>query len=138
MTIYSLEVLLSQFGTSPLFHVRYYLLSVLVGLLAESLQLCPTLCDPLDCCLPGSSVPGILQARILGWIALPSSRQEYWSGLPCPPPGDLPYLGIELDSLQFSSVAQLCLTLCDPIKHARPPCPLLTPGVYPNLCPLSQ
>ena len=66
------------------------------------------------------------------------SRQGYWSELPCPPPGDLPYLGIELDSLQFSSVTQLCPTLCDPMKHVRPPCPLLTPGVYPNLCPLSQ
>ena len=66
------------------------------------------------------------------------SRQGYWSELPCPPPGDLPYLGIELDSLQFSSVTQVCPTLCDPMKHVRPPCPLLTPGVYPNLCPLSQ
>ena len=41
---------------------------------AKSLQLCPTLCDPMDCSLPGSSVPGILQARILEWIAMPSSR----------------------------------------------------------------
>ena len=31
-------------------------------------------CDPLDCSLPGSSVLGILQARILGWVAMPSSR----------------------------------------------------------------
>ena len=35
---------------------------------------CPTLCDPLDCSLPGSSVHGILQARILDWVAVPSSR----------------------------------------------------------------
>ena len=35
---------------------------------------CPTLCDPLDCSLPGSSVHGILQARILAWVAVPSSR----------------------------------------------------------------
>ena len=34
----------------------------------------PTLCDPLDCSLPGSSVSGILQARILEWLAIPSSR----------------------------------------------------------------
>ena len=39
----------------------------------KSLQLCPALCDPMDCSPPGSSVHGILQARI--------------SGLPCPPPG---------------------------------------------------
>ena len=43
---------------------------------------CPTLCDPMDCSPPGSSVHGILQARILG-------------GLPCPPPGDLPNPGIK-------------------------------------------
>ena len=37
-------------------------------------QLCLTLCDPMDCSLPGSSVLGILQARILEWIAIPFSR----------------------------------------------------------------
>ena len=37
-------------------------------------QLCPTLCDPMDCNLPGSSVHGIPQARILEWVAMPSSR----------------------------------------------------------------
>ena len=39
---------------------------------AESLQSCFTLCDPTDCSLPGSSAHGILQARILEWIAMPS------------------------------------------------------------------
>ena len=37
-------------------------------------QSCPTLCDPEDCSLPGFSVHGFLQARILGWIAIPFSR----------------------------------------------------------------
>ena len=41
---------------------------------AKSLQSCPTLCDPMDWRLPCSSVHGILQARILEWIAVPSSR----------------------------------------------------------------
>ena len=41
-----------------------------------------TLCDPMDCNPPGFSLPGILQ-------------QEYWSGLPFPPLGDLPNPGIE-------------------------------------------
>ena len=41
---------------------------------AKSLQLCLTLCNPMDCSPPGSSVPGILQARILEWVAIPSSR----------------------------------------------------------------
>ena len=41
---------------------------------AKSLQLCPSLCDPVACSPPGSSVHRILQARILEWAALPSSR----------------------------------------------------------------
>ena len=53
---------------------------------AKSLQLCPTLCDPMDYSLPGSSVHKILQARIL-------------EGLLCPPPGDLPDPRIKLTSL---------------------------------------
>ena len=39
-------------------------------------QSCPTLCDPVDCSLPGSSVHGILQARILEWVADPFSRES--------------------------------------------------------------
>ena len=41
---------------------------------AKSLQLCPTLCDPIDGSPPGSSVPGILQARILDWVAISFSN----------------------------------------------------------------
>ena len=41
---------------------------------AKWLQSCPTLCDPRDCSPPGSSVPGILQARILCGLPFPSSR----------------------------------------------------------------
>ena len=41
-------------------------------------QLCPTLCNPMDCSLPDSSVYGISQARMLEWVAIPDS------------PGDLP------------------------------------------------
>jgi len=70
-------------------------------------QLCPTLCNPMDCSPPGSSVHG-------GF-----SRQEYWSGLPCPP-GDLPNPGMELGSsaLQVDSLpAELsgkpvCVCVC--------------------------
>ena len=40
----------------------------------ESLHSCPTACDPMDCSPPGSSVHGILQARRLEWVAMPSSR----------------------------------------------------------------
>ena len=49
---------------------------------AKSLQSCPTLCDTMDYSLPGSSSMGF-------------SRQECWSGLSCPPPGDLPDPGID-------------------------------------------
>ena len=41
---------------------------------AKSLQSCPTLCDPIDGSQPGSSVPGILQARILEWVAISFSN----------------------------------------------------------------
>ena len=92
-----------------------------VAAAAKLLQLCPTLCDPIDSSPPGSPIPGILQARTLEWVAIsfssawkwkvkvkspsrvqllatpwtaayqapPSmgfSRQEYWSGVPLPPP----------------------------------------------------
>jgi len=42
--------------------------------ISEVTQSCPTLCDPIDCSLPGSSVHGILQARILKWVAISFSR----------------------------------------------------------------
>ena len=101
---------------------------------AKSLQSCPTLCDPIDSSPPGSAIPGILQARTLEWGAIAFSvlscsvvsnsllpmdysppgssvhggfsRQEYWSGLPCPPPGDLPNPGIRPGSptLQVDSL----------------------------------
>ena len=54
-------------GSFPKFH-RSWCVYV------PSLQSCLTLCDPVDCSLPGSSVHEILQARILEWVAMPSSR----------------------------------------------------------------
>ena len=50
---------------------------------AQLLQACPTLCYPMDWSLLGSSVH------------MANSQQEYWSGLPCLPQGDLPNPGIE-------------------------------------------
>ena len=52
----------------------------------------PFFCDLMSCSLPGSSVHGIL-------------RQEYWSGLPCPPPGDLPHPRMEPTSLVSPTLA---------------------------------
>ena len=48
---------------------------------AKSFQSCLTLCDPMDCSPPGSSVHGILQARILEWVAMPSSKRSSWPGI---------------------------------------------------------
>ena len=45
---------------------------------AKSLQSCPTLCDPIDGSPPGSSIPGILQARILEWVANSISNAWKW------------------------------------------------------------
>ena len=45
---------------------------------AESLQLCPTLCDPIDGSPPGSPIPGILQARTLEWVAISFSKAWKW------------------------------------------------------------
>ena len=45
---------------------------------AKSFQSCPTLCDPMDSSPPGSSVHGILQARILEWVAVSFSKR--WTG----------------------------------------------------------
>ena len=41
-------------------------------------QSCPTLCDPMDCSPPDSSVHGILQTKILGWVAMSSSTGSSW------------------------------------------------------------
>ena len=49
---------------------------------AKLLQSCLIFCDPVDCSPPGSYSMGF-------------SRQEYWSGWPCPPPGDLPHPGVK-------------------------------------------
>ena len=45
---------------------------------AKSLQLCPTLCDPIDDSPPGSAIPGILQARVLEWVAISFSSAWKW------------------------------------------------------------
>ena len=66
-------------------------------------QLCPTLCDPMDCSPPGSSVHGILQERILEWVAMPSSRRSSQprspalqaDSLPSEPPGEPKNTGVD-------------------------------------------
>ena len=43
---------------------------------SEVAQSCPTLCDPMDCSLPGSSIHGIFQARVLEWVAIAFSGKN--------------------------------------------------------------
>ena len=64
---------------------------------AKSLQSCPTLCDPIDGSPLGSSVPGILQARILEWVAISFSN-----------------------ACMHAKLLQLCPTLCDPMDSSPP------------------
>ena len=71
----------------------YMCVRVCVCVCARSLQSC-LLCDTIDCSPPGSSVHEI---------------QKYWSGLPFPPPGDLPNSGTELTSLNFSCLGRQVL-----------------------------
>ena len=63
-----------------------------------SLQSCLTLYDPIDCRPPGYSVHGILQSRILEWVAMQ-------------PPGDLPHPGIEPTSLMSPPLAARFFTI---------------------------
>ena len=63
--------------TSSNTHIDDSILCVCVCVYAKLLQSCPTLCDPMDCSLPGSSIHGILQARILEWVAMPFSRASF-------------------------------------------------------------
>ena len=77
----------------------------------QLLQSCPTLYHPMDCSPPGSSVHGF-------------SRQEYWSGLPCPPPGVIPNLG--------SKLCLLCL-----LRWQVGSLPLVPPGKPNILVPIN-
>ena len=67
---------------------------------AMSLQSCLTLCNSMDRSPPGSSVQGF-------------SRQEHWSGLPCPLPGGLPKPGIELASLHVFPIPTVSTTVSE-------------------------
>ena len=60
--------------TYPLFSIHHGPGISFAAAAAKSLQLCPTLCNPIDSSPPGSSVPGILQARTLEWVAISFSN----------------------------------------------------------------
>ena len=56
--------------------LKYYCIATAAT--AKSLQLCPTLCDPIDGSPPGSPIPGILQAITLEWVAISFSNAWKW------------------------------------------------------------
>ena len=113
---------------------------------AKSLQSCPTLCDPTDGSPPGSPIPGILQARVLEWVAISFSNAWKWqvkvkllsrvwllatpwtAAYQAPLPMGFSrqeyWSGVPLPSPSRSPVAavakslQSCPTLCDPIDRA--------------------
>ena len=72
-------------------------------------QLCSTLCDPMDCSPPGSSVHGILLAKILQWVAIFFPRRSSQ-------PGDR----IHVSCIAAAKSRQSCLTLCDPMDCSLP------------------
>ena len=82
-------------------------------------QSCPTLCDPMDCSLPGSSVQRIFQARILEWVAVSSSRGSSWSRdrnqVSHTAGRQTLYHLSHQGSPSEVKVAQSCPTLCDPM-----------------------
>ena len=90
-----------------------------------------TLCDPTDCSLPGSSVHGISQARLLEWVAIFSSRgfsrPRDWTLVSCFGQVDslpLCHLGISISTAAAKSL-QSCPTLCNPIDGSPPGSPIL-------------
>ena len=98
-------------------------------------QLCLTLSNPADCTPPGSSNHGILQARILGWVAVPSSRGSSWprdwtcisciaSGFcPAKPSGKLVSIWVSkhlLNKLLLFDLSMNCLPILSSLKPSFP------------------
>ena len=84
-------------------------------------QSCLTLPNPMDSGPPGFSVHGILQARILEWVAIPFSRgslgSRNWTQVFCIAGGLFTVWATEV---KWSEVTQSCLTLCDPVDCSPP------------------
>ena len=106
---------------------------------SRSAQSCLTLSNPLDYSPPGSSVHGILQARIQEWVALPSSRGSSqprdWTRVSCFAGRFFTvWVTREAESKSESEVAQSCPTLCDPMdcKSAGVDCHFLLQGIFPT------
>ena len=83
---------------------------------SEVTQPCLTLCSSMDCSPPGSSVHGILQARILEWVAIPFPTQS-WTQVSCIAGR---FFTVWATSESESEVTQSCPTLCDPMDCSLP------------------
>ena len=106
-------------------HMYYVFMCICV----LNVQSCPTLWDPMDCRPQGSSVHGILQARILEWVPIPLSRgsSRAWdrTQVSCTAGGFFTIWGTrEACVYQIRSVAQSCPTLCDPVNRSTPGLPV--------------
>ena len=100
----------------------------------------------MDYSLPASSVHGILQERILEWIAIPFSRESSlsrdWTWVCCMA-GRFSTIWVTKEAIQFSSLQFSRSVMSDiwrphGLQHARLPCPSPAPRAYSNSCPLSQ
>jgi len=114
---------------------------------AQSLQSCPTLCNPIDYGLPGSSVHGIPRGRILEWVAMlsrGSSRPRDWTlGVTCPRLEGRFFTTNASWESTVSSVQFSCSVVSDcfwphGLQHARLPCPLPTPRACSHSRPSSR
>ena len=103
----------------------------------------------MDCSTPGSSVPKILQARILEWVAMSSSRGSFWPrdqscsfGISCTDRWILYHCATweaQIGMLLLFSYSVVSVSLWPHgLQHARIPCPSPAPGASSNSCPLSR
>ena len=84
-------------------------------------QSCPSLFNPMDCSPPGSSVHGILQARILEWVAIPFSKGSSWPrGRTLVSHISDRFFITHKDAAAAAKSLQLYPTLCDPIDGSPP------------------
>ena len=74
----SLVIPIQNFNHKNTRNINWLLLLIMSESESEVAQLYPTLCNPMDCSLPGSSVHGIFQAIVLEWIAISFSRGSSW------------------------------------------------------------
>ena len=88
---------------------------ILVYAAAKLLQSCPTLCDPIEGSLPGSPVPGILQARTLEWVAVSFSNAWKWK-------------------VKVKSLSRVRLLATQGLQPTRLLCPWDSPGKNTGVC----